>query len=436
MRPHHLLVALICSLPLAATAAPARPAPESPFSIELPKADALPGSPTADPYIEAVSLLLTGKLEAAEQGFQKILRGSPNSAPARLGLAEIAFRRKQFDLGEKYLREALRVNPADPHVQSSLGRFEAQRGNPKAALIHLQEAVRLAPRSVAARMDLGDYYNGLGQRPDLALKEYQQVLAAQPEHAGAHYASAVAHQKNGHKDKAGAAFRKAMTLAPDNPIPFEGLARLQISDKQPQDALRTLDDILSRHPNLARPRILRSEILSAIGKPAEALQELERVEQGSPRNLEYVLRLAMAYHAQNRTKEAIEKYRRAIALDEKSALAHNNWAAILVQQGKAQGEAERLARKAVELDSRNADYQETLGQALLASGKRDDALKVFDRARALSPDDPVLLASIGQGLARHAMPAQARPYLERALSLSNNFVGHEAARQTLESLNK
>lgn len=426
------LLALSLALPGFALATPARLPQEKQFSLELPESKR-----QADPYTVALENLVTGKLDLAEAGFQAILKSDPKASNAMLGLAEVAFRKKRFSEGEARLKEALKASPNDPYVHSSLGRFHAIRGDSTTARRHLTEATRLYPDSIPMRMDLGDFYNGRGNRPDLALKEYESVLAINPEHAGAHYAKGIVYQKQGKNPEAIKELTRSTQLEPSNPIPFEALARLYAQERNYDQALKTLDDLLARHSNLARPRILRAEILSAMGDGAGSLKELELVEKSAPNNPEFVLRLAMAYHAQGKLEEASAKYQKAIDLDPNgNPVAYNNWAAIALQQGKKLDEAEARARKGVLLADKNADFHETLGQVLLARDKNSEALREFEKAKALAPKDAPLLSGIGLALANKGMSAQARPYLERALQISPNYSGSDQAKKVLATLKK
>ncbi|HRE16691.1 MAG TPA: tetratricopeptide repeat protein [Rhodocyclaceae bacterium] len=389
---------------------------------------------TKDPYTKALELLVQGKLKEAEAGFKAILNASPKSVNAMLGLAEVAFRQQQWKAGEKFLLDSLRIEPANHHINTSLGRYYTHANNPKLAEKHLLEAIKQAPKGEAPLMDLADLYNGSLQRPQDAITEYSKVLATNPGHAGAYYARGVAQQKLGNKREAMSDYDNSIRLAPDNPIPYEALARLQANGKEFASALKTLDRILSTHPQLARTRILRSEILAASGDTPGAINELETIVKNDQKRLEFRLRLAMAYHASGKLDKALEHYQQAMGPEPESALAYNNAAAILLQQKRTLDKAESWARKAIEQAPDNADFLETAGQVLLARGKSSDALSTFAKARKASPKNAPMLAGIGRALAANGLKAEARDYLESALKISDRFPGADDAKATLAKL--
>jgi len=96
---------------------------------------------------------------------------------------------------------------------------------------------------------------------------------------------------------------------------------------------------------------------------------------------------AASLEAQGRLDEAQRWYRQAIAQDPSLHAAANNLAYLLVRQSSDPAEAVALARQAVEqaeaqgVDASTlANYLDTLGAALLASGKAQEAVEAYQRS--------------------------------------------------------
>ncbi len=99
-------------------------------------------------------------------------------------------------------------------------------------------------------------------------------------------------------------------------------------------------------------------------------------------------------------------------------------------------EAERLARKAVELAPEVAQFHDTLAQIYRAEGKFPDSYSAMAKAAQLAPTDPMIIAHFGILQAECGDQAKAMALLAKALSQSKRFPGSAEAETVLESLRK
>jgi predicted Zn-dependent protease len=76
------------------------------------------------------------------------------SAPDRIGDAEAA------------VREALKLAPEDPWIQTLAGQIAYKKGDYKTAAERQQNAIRLRPRSIEAHKDLARSYTALGRKQE------------------------------------------------------------------------------------------------------------------------------------------------------------------------------------------------------------------------------------------------------------------------------
>lgn len=102
---------------------------------------------------------------------------------------------------------------------------------------------------------------------------------------------------------------------------------------------------------------------------------------------------AWALAERGKPREAIAEVQRVIALHPKEAIHHTDMAAVLLKAGAGQA-ARRAARKAVELEPKNADAlavlawvlrHDTLGREFGFDHDRAGALAAYEKARALDP---------------------------------------------------
>lgn len=385
-------------------------------------------------YRDGLEQLVAGDLPGAERSFRKALENHPGSVGPLLGLAEIAFKRKQLDEAGALLQQAVKISPDNPYAQTSLGRYLRLKQQYLEAREAFRKAAALDPKAVEPRMALGDLELTVFGRAKEAVDAYQSALAIDPNRAAAHYALGIAEFKLGDSERAITELRRASELEPSNPLPLLELARIYVVLKKPDDALSAVNGALKIQPSLAEASLLRGDILLAKGDLSKAEAEYKRLalrykQLAAPR-----LRLAMLYQQQGRTDAAIEWYRLAIQTDTQSALAYNNLAWLLSNQKPSLAEAERLARKAVELAPDVAQFYDTLAQIYRAEGKLSNSYSAMAKAAQLAPTDPMIIAHFGILQAECGDQAKAIELLEKALSQSKRFPGSAKAETVLESL--
>lgn len=94
---------------------------------------------------------------------------------------------------------------------------------------------------------------------------------------------------------------------------------------------------------------------------------------------------ARALLAVGNDKDAISRFREAVALDQRNAVAHNALGSLLNSSGHY-AEALRHAQRAVDLEPGNARYRYNRGVVLAEHGRFPEAIADFDIALAAYPD--------------------------------------------------
>jgi tetratricopeptide (TPR) repeat protein/4-amino-4-deoxy-L-arabinose transferase-like glycosyltransferase len=129
------------------------------------------------------------------------------------------------------------------------------------------------------------------------------------------------------------------------------------------------------------------------------------------------VRAASAYNLARRLEdepgrlvEAIAYYRRALELEPRSPLAHNNLGLALARTGKAEEGRDHLAR-AVELQPRDPDFRHNLANTLAALGDGDAAIAAYEGVLTIAPGDAAAHSDLGVVLQRRGeFDAAARHY--------------------------
>ena len=144
----------------------------------------------------------------------------------------------------------------------------------------------------------------------------------------------------------------------------------------PEAALQMISQMVEngvRHPDLF---VLQGRALTDMGLVEEAETALTQATRRAPGNSEAQNRLGILYMDEQRTDDAIKRFRLAVRSANKNAEVHNNYGFALMAAGRHE-EAVVILRKALMLDGSRARTRNNLGFALAVTGQDRAAWRVL-----------------------------------------------------------
>ena len=160
------------------------------------------------------------------------------------------------------------------------------------------------------------------------------------------------------------------------PIVKGFLARLQLFDKKPAEALENAKIAYQSSPNY-RNAILLVAIYEQLKQAEKGVAFLQQHITSHPEDLPSRMLLAERQIGQD-TEAAMHSYEVAIQQNPKNYIALNNLAYLHLQKAQMQ-KAEEYAEKAVALKPNDPATVDTLAQVYVAEQEYDKALKLYDR---------------------------------------------------------
>ena len=158
---------------------------------------------------------------------------------------------------------------------------------------------------------------------------------------------------------------------------------------------------------------------------SDALDCFKRAIALAPKSVKVENNLGLAYEGLNRTDDAVIAYRQAIAWQEAGSperLSEQpllNLAIVLRHQGKLT-EAQSLLLRAVSIAPEDPRIHEQLGQLYAEQANYEEAVKYLDTATRLDPEKSNLHFLLGQAYRHLGRQAEARTEFEAAARLANS----------------
>ena len=275
----------------------------------------------ADPKLTGVYFNLgvayfkAGRYQAAVTPFEMFLKSQPKDPRARQLLAVSFVESAQYQRGIVLLEQLSQEQPNDPSVLFALAGAHIRAGdevrgkqllkqldtlNLPPASVHLlqgmlyyrgqqyddserelQEAVRLDPRSAPALAALGRLRLRVND-DTAAIDFFERALAIQPQDAESNYQLGVLLGRNGQEARGRHYLIRAMEQRANYPDPMYFLAKMDLNENHPAQALKLLERAAQIAPDTESIRFLLARAYKQAGKDDLAkaqLAEFRRLQQ-------------------------------------------------------------------------------------------------------------------------------------------------------------
>jgi tetratricopeptide (TPR) repeat protein len=147
--------------------------------------------PEVNPRVEAgYAAYTTGDLAKARSEYEQALRDEPANRDALLGLAALDVRSGRYEAAEAAYRRLLHADPRDAHAQAALVALRAGRSDPVAAESRVKSMLADNPGAHVLNFTLGNQFAQQGRWAE-AQQEYFKAFAAEPDNPDFAYNLAV-----------------------------------------------------------------------------------------------------------------------------------------------------------------------------------------------------------------------------------------------------
>lgn len=264
------------------------------------------------------------------------------------------------------------------------------------------------------------------------LAQLEAFVAANPKHANAKYYLGMAYVREGQLEKAPKLFRDALLLDPVRVDIFNDLGATYLVQRRYYESLVALQAALKTRPDYAPAWANLGRLHLAMDMAYTAAGELKKSNELKPGDVEVLCDLGEAYLRTLNYRGCEAAYREAIERKPDHVRAYVGMGLVLQEKGMYD-DALQFLSKAEKLDPEDPSVLATLGQIHLKKGTTTGAWDTADSylRRAVEKDPTLGDAWVGLGniLLMRGKPKEALEPLTRAIQVSP---GHMAALNLLE----
>jgi tetratricopeptide (TPR) repeat protein/glycosyltransferase involved in cell wall biosynthesis len=239
----------------------------------------------------------------------------------------------RLEAAEQIYQRILQVEPEQPDALHFLGVLNAQLGRPETAAAYIARAITVNPNAAPYHLNLGRVYQE-SQKLDEAIACYRRALQLQPDFVEVHFNVGNALREQGLLGEAVDCYRRAVELKPDFAEAHNNLGVTFFGQGKLAEAATCCRRALQLRPDFADAYYNLGNALKDLGELDGAIVSYRRAIDLKPDCADAYGNLGSVFWRQGKLDDAIACCRRALQLMPDNAEANNNLGAAFEDQGK------------------------------------------------------------------------------------------------------
>jgi tetratricopeptide (TPR) repeat protein len=329
---------------------------------------------------------------------------------------------------EEQFKTAQAMDPESEDVVLNLARLYAESGDIEQEAKVL-ETVPVGDRTAKMENALGASYEQL-KRPKDAIAAYQRAADMEPGDARTLEALAQALLNDNQLDEALKEYGELVKADPENAGALVHMGEIQRRQGKYEDALATIRKARGKDANNLEAGYNEGLLLDVLGRLDESAKVFEKMvdltshangayttEEKNNRGI-FLERLGTVYHEQNKTAEAIAAYQKMIDMGGETAVRGYQFQVDTWRDAKEFDKAVDVSRKAVEANPKDRDLKLMLAGEMADLGKTDDGLAMAKGLLANTAEDRQVWLALGQMYVRTHRWKEAEDAFNKADALT------------------
>jgi putative PEP-CTERM system TPR-repeat lipoprotein len=329
--------------------------------------------------------LSVGNFEEAKNELKTALKADPELLYSRVILASYYIRQNKYSKAIKILDDGIKGQDTDGVFYNLIADALARQNKAIEAIHYLEKAKASNPNFDAPYYRLASLHILRGEH-DRGIQELRSLIRKSPDNLKALLTVASILESTGKKEEALYFFIKARRT--EKATGYIGLAKYYLREKDPDKALKVLEDAIMKNPSDTLPYEFRGKVLLSLNRVNDAIKTFEDIKRINPKlGLTYIVN---AYTSINKHEKALNRIRREL----KKNPDNLDLMAEISRLYKTMGKKKDAIEAAEHIIHRKPEL--TIGYIALATiyqndNELDEAIKVLKNAQRTKDSDIVTM---------------------------------------------
>ncbi len=330
----------------------------------------------------------TKKIDKAVEEADKLIDSNPAEVRYYMMAGEILMSNNLPDRALSYYEKALKLDPENTYIVLAMADYYRAKKDEATAYIYVKKAFALPQIDIDTKVGILYPFFSAINKPEYyaqALELCKIMLATHPNEAKAYaiYGDFLSQKEEGYRD-AILQYKKAVKLDPSIYTLWDQLVRLQVAVKEYSAAIIDCDTALTLFPNQATLYLFGGIAQSQLGNHTKAVKILgDGLAVGSGNKalvVEMYSSLGDAYNELKEYQKSDSAYDKALAINPDQEYVLNNYSYYLSMRGENLEKAERMSKKTIEKDPKNASFLDTYAWILYKLSRFEEAKEYIQKA--------------------------------------------------------
>lgn len=386
----------------------------------------------------------SGSGDAAVQTLRQLLDEQPQFVRARVQLAETLDRQHKWREAADAWARVQALNPRNAEYATRRATALINAGRAGEARDLLRDVLKQAPGDLRLNFMLAQAQRDAGDLEGAEVTA-RALFEAHPEDVRfAYLVSQMLEARGRYQEivdflKPQIAKQRAGTAKPPQVamlLGSEGLALQQL--RKYDEAIAAFKDAVTLAPDDAVRHVLLIQGYSAAGRHKEAIDAAQQARAKFPDESSVAYQLGAAFDRAGRRADAEKTFRDLIAQDPLDAGALNYLGYMLVERGPAArlDEAISLIERALKIDPDNPSFLDSLGWAYVQQGRLDLADAPLTTAAGKLPANSVIQEHLGDLRHKQNRPADAIAAWQKALAGDGDSIERAKIQKKIDAAKK